>query len=686
MRLRTKTARGKVSHGLLTLPVIVGLLLTACGGSATKTTPTTQATAQAAAATPTAAPSPTQAATVAATPSASPVVAVATPSTPVVTAHSVNVDALYVSTDANGQPAGGTSPVKVSVQPQAGDQVSVGFFETQAGGAGPQWTSSGWMGVVTASLILAKDPTDYQFSFSVGGQVDGPSAGALMTAAVLADYLGDEIQPTVTMTGTINPDGTIGPVGGIPQKLEGAAKAGKKTVLVPAGQRYDYDEKLKQPVDVVAAGQKLGLDVKLVPDIWQAYKALTGQDLPKGMAQSGGQVPPLPPQAFDKVRAAATNWYAKYQDAANRFNSEPEEIQQENADLMQEAQHYADIANNALQQGQVSVAYQNAVNAAAVGQLATQLSDLEVVYLSQGIDPLVSRLKAVASAETRLSGVLQQLQAQSARTSGDMVTLMDSYSNLAVAQGLIFQAQDQITTLANAEDPSEEDVLTWIFTASVEYTLADINLSMAQDVLSIGTGFGKSPAPDTGVLNSMAQTLAAGARANIAYFESLVVNPWAQQNGVSNEMAQAIFEANEDLYVEAKAAVAGSDQLGRQINDPTQAAPMTLGSSLTAYAYSADLVAKYYSLGAQVDDDGNVTGYSRSAALANMLDLADRRAGELLGAVSAEQPISSVIYYEQARILRTGDASDQLESLNNYWESSILSEMLGIFSGTLGQK
>ena len=32
----------------------------------------------------------------------------------------------------------------------------------------------------------------------------------------------------VTMTGTINPDGTIGCVGGIHLKLEGAAKAGKK--------------------------------------------------------------------------------------------------------------------------------------------------------------------------------------------------------------------------------------------------------------------------------------------------------------------------------------------------------------------------------------------------------------------------------------------------------------------------
>jgi hypothetical protein len=332
------------------------------------------------------------------------------------------------------------------------------------------------------------------------------------------------------------------------------------------------------------------------------------------------------------------------------------------------------------------VAYQNAVNAAVYAQLAAQTSDLANVYITAGIQPLVSRLQAIASTETRLSGVLQQLQAQSPKTAGDEVTLMDAYSDLAVGQGLVGQAQSAITSLANSQNADEETILTYIFTASDDYTLADANLSLAQDALSIGLGFGKSAAPNNPVLTSMAQTLAAGAKANIAYFESLVINPFAQQNGVSNDLAQAIFQQNESLYVEAKAAVNGSDALSKQLTDPAKSAPLTLGSSLTAYAYSAELVAKYYSLGANVDQDGNITGYSRSASLANMLDLADRRAAELLGAVAAEQPVNAVMYYEDARILRQGQPSDQLDALDSYWQASILSEMLGIFSGVIGDK
>ena len=83
---------------------------------------------------------------------ASPVAVIATP---VGLTHTVSV-----GTDANGRPIGDTRRVKVTIQPQPTSQV---------GGAVPQWTSSGWMGVVTASLIPAKKPTNCQFSFDVSG-------------------------------------------------------------------------------------------------------------------------------------------------------------------------------------------------------------------------------------------------------------------------------------------------------------------------------------------------------------------------------------------------------------------------------------------------------------------------------------------------------------------------------------
>lgn len=73
--------------------------------------------------------------------------------------------------------------------------------------------------------------------------IGGPSAGAVMSLAVAAAFWALEnpddpwtVDSRVAATGTINPDGTIGPVGGVPAKAQGAARAGIHTVLYPAGQ------------------------------------------------------------------------------------------------------------------------------------------------------------------------------------------------------------------------------------------------------------------------------------------------------------------------------------------------------------------------------------------------------------------------------------------------------------------
>jgi uncharacterized protein len=66
--------------------------------------------------------------------------------------------------------------------------------------------------------------------------VDGPSAGGAITVAILAALEGKDLNQGVYMTGTINNDGTIGDVGGIPYKALAAAEQGAKTILVPKGQ------------------------------------------------------------------------------------------------------------------------------------------------------------------------------------------------------------------------------------------------------------------------------------------------------------------------------------------------------------------------------------------------------------------------------------------------------------------
>jgi len=67
-------------------------------------------------------------------------------------------------------------------------------------------------------------------------EIGGPSAGLMFTLGIIdklrpADLTGGKI---IAGTGTIDDDGNVGPIGGIPQKLVGAKEAGAQIFLVPA--------------------------------------------------------------------------------------------------------------------------------------------------------------------------------------------------------------------------------------------------------------------------------------------------------------------------------------------------------------------------------------------------------------------------------------------------------------------
>jgi len=66
--------------------------------------------------------------------------------------------------------------------------------------------------------------------------IGGPSAGAALTVATVAAIEKRDINSSVMITGTINYDGTIGPVGEILAKAKAAKDIGAKLFLVPEGQ------------------------------------------------------------------------------------------------------------------------------------------------------------------------------------------------------------------------------------------------------------------------------------------------------------------------------------------------------------------------------------------------------------------------------------------------------------------
>ena len=63
--------------------------------------------------------------------------------------------------------------------------------------------------------------------------IEGPSAGAALTIATIAALEGKRLNPEVMITGTISPDGKIGPVGQVTEKAAAARENGAQLFLIP---------------------------------------------------------------------------------------------------------------------------------------------------------------------------------------------------------------------------------------------------------------------------------------------------------------------------------------------------------------------------------------------------------------------------------------------------------------------
>ncbi|MBC7081544.1 MAG: hypothetical protein H5T44_04825 [Thermoplasmatales archaeon] len=146
------------------------------------------------------------------------------------------------------------------------------------------------LAVAVACSMAGKDMKSYDFIFMVVSSspiVGGPSAGALMTIAVICLLENLSASDDVIMTGMVNPDGSIGPVGGILEKGSAAGSAGFKYFLVPKGQSIEYrlfEEKIgpltiyrRKAVNVSEElNKKYNISVIEVEDINEAMGYFTG--------------------------------------------------------------------------------------------------------------------------------------------------------------------------------------------------------------------------------------------------------------------------------------------------------------------------------------------------------------------------------------------------------------------------
>lgn len=83
---------------------------------------------------------------------------------------------------------------------------------------------------------------------------DGPSAGITLTTALASLVTKKAVSPQYAMTGEVSLRGTIMPIGGLPEKLLAALRAGISTVFIPEENMRDLDdvaEEVKENLQII---------------------------------------------------------------------------------------------------------------------------------------------------------------------------------------------------------------------------------------------------------------------------------------------------------------------------------------------------------------------------------------------------------------------------------------------------
>lgn len=291
---------------------------------------------------------------------------------------------------------GGIEPALVWVGKDSATEFSIDLGDLRAEGAGAAWTAASASAAAVGTLYSGRDPRDINVWFTVTGPIDGPSAGAFLTVAILAALRDVPLLPGVTMSGTVSPDGTVSAVGGVGLKLQAAAEAGYSTVLLPASNTLLTASGTGESITAVDAGRQLGLTVVHVATIAQAYELLTGETF---VAEYGDPYV-LPPPVIAAAKQTARDLLRETTVLRGEVSRDAPELTIIDDDLA--------AAGENLDTGDPASAYARATEALFSAGRAVTVEKYQILVRDEGLDAAKRQLiididSAIAEADAALA-------------------------------------------------------------------------------------------------------------------------------------------------------------------------------------------------------------------------------------------------------------------------------------------
>ncbi|MFN8126730.1 MAG: S16 family serine protease [Candidatus Nanopelagicales bacterium] len=548
---------------------------------------------------------------------------------------STTVPALWYRPALDGAVIGGTTPVTVTASRDGTGPFRVDLAGIQS--SRDRFRVAAWNAATVAMLTAGLDPRGRTVTFAAADPLDGPSSGALLAVAAWAALDGRPVPDGVSLTGTVLPNGSVGPVTGIPAKLRGAAEAGIHTVLIPTQPTQVIDDQDGEPTDPVSLGRTLGLDVRRVASITEASAIMHGDEPTPVVA-----APPLDPDLVDLVTIAS------HQIIDQVVATRPTDP------ALREA---ITASRRALAEGQPFTAYSTITLAQQDQAMSAAAATTE-----RGRPRQVRRslIRAIATARQHTHRTLRHDAATPLRATEQYPALADA---LTWATGTLALLEPLPTAARNADNRSEMAAIARQL-ARAEYRVDTYLPLQIEAVERIGRDSVADPGGVLEVLTAYTQLLGEAGDANSEALRS-------EAKSVAPELDDRV-EAQRVVW---QASEGGADQ---------QHVLARLASALSYYIASANAVVA----GGLADADG---GFVDEAFFADQVRLAARQNDALSTAVTALDLDPSYVLWGDdwgrtwARTTRSSDTRLRTTGLTYQWYATVQGQMLRALAEVSGR-
>lgn len=435
---------------------------------------------------------------------------------------------------------------------------------------------------LVSSSILGDEYSRYDFFVSLESEsliIGGPSAGAAITAAMMVAILnikGQEIsiKDDVTLTGMINPDGTIGPVGGVYAKMKAAAEEGYRVFIVPYGQTIDYVERtvveqrgfikivrtIRERVDLISEGGKLGVKVVEALTIYDVFKYLTGYEI-----KVEKYTVSMPWEIREKLKSWSTKLLGEYSSlASSNYDSRLSNAVSEASRLAREAQDLIDTfpyvsASRAFSALCIMcyVAYADGYLKASnkekyINNLVDDVNKtlVEVKSILNSINPSIRWVEAYIGAEMRYAEAVEALNnALNAMNSGAILNMYDgclyylAYSKqraISVKSWLEFSVVGAPINLTTLMRPSS------------------ILLYEAQSILGYASSLYRDIGQSSSVIDAASERYSKARESFISKDYYLTIGYSIESITYSTVAIHLAFTSNIDAVIDASSSIAGN--------------------------------------------------------------------------------------------------------------------------------